>query len=74
MATSTETNPEIAPQGPATLAAPVEQLMLFTSSGVPSRFHIDRRTRELGLARIAEIKRQMAARNRPAEGGAHRAA
>lgn len=39
-----------------------EQLSLSIDSPLPVQFRLDRRTRERGLAHIAEIRRQMAAR------------
>ncbi|MCB1001202.1 MAG: hypothetical protein KDB40_18045 [Acidimicrobiales bacterium] len=39
-----------------------EQLTLLAPADVPLQFRLDRRTRERGLAHIAEIRRQMAAR------------
>lgn len=39
-----------------------QQLSLLPSSSVPVRFRLDRRTRELGLANIARIRRQLAER------------
>jgi hypothetical protein len=38
-----------------------EQLSLLPSSDLPVQFRLDRRTRERGLAHIAEIRRQLAA-------------
>lgn len=38
------------------------QLSLLPSSNVPVQFRLDRRTRELGLANIARIRRQLAER------------
>jgi len=39
-----------------------EQLTLLAPTDVALQFRLDRRTRERGLAQIAEIRRQMAAR------------
>jgi hypothetical protein len=39
-----------------------EQLPLLATSERPARFRLDRHTRELGLAQIAAIRRQLAAR------------
>ncbi|MFN8022625.1 MAG: hypothetical protein U0Q03_13950 [Acidimicrobiales bacterium] len=39
-----------------------EQLTLLAPTEVPLQFRLDRRTRERGLAHIAEIRRQLAAR------------
>ena len=39
-----------------------EQLTLLAPAEVPLQFRLDRRTRERGLAHIAEIRRQLAAR------------
>jgi hypothetical protein len=39
-----------------------EQLSLLMPSDLPIQFRLDRRTRERGLAHIAEIRRQLAAR------------
>ena len=39
-----------------------EQLSLLVPSELPVQFRLDRRTRERGLAHIAEIRRQLAAR------------
>lgn len=39
-----------------------EQLSLLAESDLPLQFRLDRRTRERGLAHIAEIRRQLAAR------------
>jgi hypothetical protein len=39
-----------------------EQLSLLVESELPLQFRLDRRTRERGLAHIAEIRRQLAAR------------
>jgi len=47
------------PQGP-------EQLELLSTRGLPLQFRLDQRTRQRGLAHIAAIKAQLAAR---AEGG-----
>ncbi len=40
--------------------ATVQQLELLPSSDAPVQFRLDRRTRELGLAHIARIRRQLA--------------
>ena len=40
-----------------------EQLTLLAPADIPLQFRLDRRTRERGLAHIAEIRRQMAARH-----------
>jgi hypothetical protein len=40
-----------------------EQLTLLAPTDVPLQFRLDRRTRERGLAHIAEIRRQLAARS-----------
>jgi hypothetical protein len=37
-----------------------EQLSLLSPSDLPVQFRLDRRTRERGLAHIAEIRRQLA--------------
>jgi hypothetical protein len=58
MATYTETTDTI---GPPTAEAP-EQLALLLASDRPLQFRLDRRTRELGLAQIAAIRRQLAQR------------
>ena len=42
-----------------------EQLSLLTPSEMPLQFRLDRRTRERGLAHIAEIRRQLADRSGP---------
>lgn len=39
-----------------------EQLTLIDPVDVPLQFRLDRRTRQLGLARIAQIRAEMAAR------------
>ncbi|MCX6521260.1 MAG: hypothetical protein NTZ21_11400 [Actinobacteria bacterium] len=39
-----------------------EQLSLSIDSPLPVQFRLDRRTRERGLAHIAEIRRQLAER------------
>lgn len=39
-----------------------EQLTLIEPVDVPLQFRLDRRTRQLGLARIAQIRAEMAAR------------
>ncbi len=39
-----------------------EQLSLLGDSPLPVQFRLDRRTRERGLAHIAEIRRQLAER------------
>jgi len=39
-----------------------EQLTLIEPVDVPLQFRLDRRTRQLGLARIAQIRADMAAR------------
>jgi hypothetical protein len=39
-----------------------EQLSLLSDSPLPLQFRLDRRTRERGLAHIAEIRRQLAQR------------
>jgi len=39
-----------------------EQLSLSIDSSLPIQFRLDRRTRERGLAHIAEIRRQLAER------------
>ena len=39
-----------------------EQLSLLVPSDLPLQFRLDRRTRERGLAHIAEIRRQLAER------------
>ena len=61
MAHSTET-----PQAP-------EQLALPTAGEPPLQFRLDQRTRQRGLAHIAAIKAQLAARagQRPIEGTTH---
>ncbi len=41
-----------------------EQLSLLIDSPLPVQFRLDRRTRERGLAQIAEIRRQLAQRER----------
>jgi hypothetical protein len=38
-----------------------QQLTLMPASELPVQFRLDRRTRERGLAHIAEIRRQLAA-------------
>jgi hypothetical protein len=38
-----------------------QQLTLLPNSPLPVQFRLDRRTRERGLAHIAEIRRQIAA-------------
>jgi hypothetical protein len=53
--------PNPTPQPTARPEAP-QQLSLLPSSSAPSRFRLDRRTRELGLAQIARIRRQLAER------------
>lgn len=45
---------------PARVPAPV-QLTLLPESSLPDRLRLDRRTRELGLRRVAEIKQRLAA-------------
>ena len=39
-----------------------EQLTLIDPAEVPLQFRLDRHTRQLGLARIAQIRAEMAAR------------
>jgi hypothetical protein len=58
MATYTETTDTL---DPPTAEAP-EQLALLLASDRPLQFRLDRRTRELGLAQIAAIRRQLAQR------------
>jgi hypothetical protein len=53
--------PNPTPQPTARPEAP-QQLSLLPSSSAPLRFRLDRRTRELGLAHIARIRRQLAER------------
>ncbi len=53
--------PDLTPQPTARPEAP-QQLSLLPSSSAPVRFRLDRRTRELGLAHIARIRRQLAER------------
>lgn len=53
--------PDLTPQPTARPEAP-QQLSLLPSSAAPLRFRLDRRTRELGLAHIARIRRQLAER------------
>jgi len=55
MATRTRTAPRHTTPQP-------EQLSLLVPSDLPLQFRLDRRTRERGLAHIAEIRRQLAAR------------
>mgnify|MGYP000741703999 CR=1 FL=1 len=45
-----------------TASSQPEQLSLLAPSELPLQFRLDRRTRERGLAHIAEIRRQLAAR------------
>lgn len=51
---------------PTSIATPPaeapEQLVLLLTSERPLQFRLDRRTRELGLAQIALIRRQLAQR------------
>lgn len=42
-----------------------EQLSLLAASDLPVRFRLDQRTRQLGLAHVAEIRRQLAGRAAP---------
>jgi hypothetical protein len=51
-----------------------EQLTLLGDSPLPVQFRLDRRTRERGLAHIAEIRRQLAARHGQAPDVLHEAA
>ncbi len=49
-----------------------EQLSLLRRSELPVQFHLDQRTRERGLAHVAEIRRQLVAmRTAPARRNAH---
>lgn len=43
------------------MSAPI-QLSLLPESYLPEQLRLDRRTRELGLRRVAEIKQRLAAR------------
>jgi hypothetical protein len=61
--------PNPTPQPTARPEAP-QQLSLLPSSSAPSRFRLDRRTRELGLAQIARIRRQLAERATTSSGSA----
>jgi hypothetical protein len=45
----------------STTTAQPEQLSLLSPSDLPVQFRLDRRTRERGLAHIAQIRRQLAA-------------
>jgi len=45
-----------------------EQLSLLTPAGLPVQFLLDQRTRQRGLAHIAAIKAQLAARHGEGEG------
>jgi len=47
-------------------AATPQQLELLPPSEVPLTFRLDQRTRRLGLAKVAEIKARLAARDRTA--------
>ena len=46
---------------PARATAPV-QMTLLPESSLPDRLRLDRRTRELGLRRVAEMKQRLADR------------
>ena len=47
--------------------AAAEQLSLLSVSDLPLQFRLDQRTRERGLAHIAAIRRQLAAKANPTE-------
>lgn len=47
--------------------AGLEQLSLLAESDLPAQFRLDRRTRDRGLAHIAEIRRLLAAKHDPAQ-------
>ncbi len=51
-----------------------EQLTLLPASDRPLQLRLDRRTRELGLAQIALIRRQLAQRAAHTAGASHQAA
>ena len=51
-----------------------EQLTLLPASDRPLQLRLDRRTRELGLAQIALIRRQLAQRSAHTAGASHQAA
>lgn len=55
-------HPSVIVVGMADTTTP-EQLTLLTDSHLPVQFRLDRRTRERGLAHIAAIRRQLAARS-----------
>lgn len=44
-----------------------EQLALLAPSELPVQFRLDQRTRQLGLAHVAAIRQQLAARHSDAE-------
>jgi hypothetical protein len=44
-----------------------EQLSLLTVSDLPAQFRLDQRTRQRGLAHIAAIRRQLAAKGTASE-------
>jgi hypothetical protein len=45
-----------------TTSTPSEQLSLLAVSDLPAQFRLDQRTRQRGLAHIAAIRRQLAAK------------
>ncbi len=55
-------NTDISPITGTPRAESTEQLVLLLPSERPLQFRLDRRTRELGLAQIALIRRQLAQR------------
>lgn len=65
MAPHTDPNPQ-----PTARPEAPQQLSLLPSSMAPLRFRLDRRTRELGLAHIARIRRQLAERAVSSSGSA----